>query len=183
MIEQPPSNPEPIDWVTFQARLLSDRQLRASFRRDPGATARSSGLRDTDLAIANEIDADDLEAQAETLITKRMRAVEQLLPFTWDRVGDDAAEHFRDYAQTSWPAGHRHHLLDAAGFCEHLRRHRIPSVCRAEANLARFAGGTARLRLHLVGNLCIDGRRRPGLQVLYRRSGRVRQFVTYLAVH
>ena len=114
-----------IDLVTAIGKLLSDRELRAQFARDPADAAQQFGLSAHDARSLAAVELADLERQAEGLIAKRLHEVRKLLPETMQSLGDEGAELFRYYALTIWPTGHRRHALDADGFLRFLAQNKI----------------------------------------------------------
>jgi hypothetical protein len=163
----------PAELTTVLGRLLSDPALRAEFRRDPEATARTL---DVDLA---GIDPEELEHQARTLVDKRFHEVAALLPRTMEALGPDGARLFREHAEGFWPGGHRRHAEDADAFGRRLEARRLPRS-RWELNRLRFALGGGRWSLGFVSDAWIGGRPRSALQLLFRRRGVVRSVAIYL---
>ena len=104
------------DWVTTQAQLLTDSCLRESFRKDPIAVATQLNIRPSEQLLFVELDADQLEAQAATLVNKRLHEVHGLMPRTFRALGVKAQPYFLSYSTTFWPKGHHRHLVDAVRF-------------------------------------------------------------------
>jgi hypothetical protein len=165
----------PADFTTVLGRLLADPALRAELRRDPGAVARAL---DADAAALHEIEIDDLERQAETLLDKRFHEVAKLLPLTVAGLGAAAPEVFREHALGHWPEGHRRHAADASAFGRFLEGRGLPRSA-SELHRLRFAMGTGRLSLGFVADAWVGGRPRRALQLLYRRRGAVRSLAFY----
>lgn len=173
----------PLDLLTAQGRLLTDSKLRARFGRDPRSAAREIELREADLPSFLALDRGGLEAQARTLIAKRLHEVSQLLPETIQRLEADAQRSFFAYAETYWPRGHKRHLDDALNFARHLLARNPRSCSRAEFNRLRFTAENRRLLIGFVPDFRIHDRRRPALQFLYRRRGfPPRELAVYLAL-
>ena len=108
----------PPDLTRPLAQLLSDSRLRHDFSRDPATVVDRLALPPASIAALQEIDTGLLERQARSLLGKRRFKVTQILPRTWQHLGDDATDLFKEYAlEAPWPTGHRRHLLDAAAFC------------------------------------------------------------------
>ena len=135
-----------VDFATAFARLLSDRRSRLRFREDPAELADQFGLVGSDRAAFLSLDPDDLDVQADGLISKRLREVAKRMPETWSRLGDDSSGRlFRMYASHNWPTGHRRHVDDALRFGRYLLDNGVPDVCRAELNQLQFNNSRQRL--------------------------------------
>lgn len=176
----PASNPPPIDWVTAQARLLSDSALRAEFRNDPGGVANRLGIPIAEQPDFLKLDPAQLEAQANGLITKRMHEVRRLLPITFANLGERGEKLFLDYVESFWPEGHHRHLLDAVKFAAHLRSKKIEGLCGSEINYLKFIQQPKIVRLHLTILRQPGKRSQPGLQILFSRGRCVTQRFFYL---
>ncbi len=176
----PSFNHHPIDWVTAQARLLSDSTLRAEFQNDPGGVANQLGIPIEEQPDFLKLDPAQLEAQANGLITKRMQEVRQLLPLTFENLGNRGEKLFLDYAESYWPEGHHRHLLDAIQFASHLRSKRAKTLCETEVNFLKFIQQPKVMRLHLALHRRNGMRSRPGLQILFTLRKCVIQHFFYL---
>jgi hypothetical protein len=166
--------------VALLSRLLSDSQLRQRFREDAQSVALELADDEADVTFLLAIDHAQLEAQAETLVSKRQHEVAQLLPLTWKQLGQEAAGLFRTYAaESAWPEGHTRHLGDAIEFGLWLSRRSQHEPVGSEWNRIRFAASGRRLAARIVR----DRRVRFGLQILVRqRNGRIRQLVLQLGL-
>lgn len=166
--------------VALLSRLLSDSHLRQQFYEDRERVAVELADDDADATFLLTIDPVQLEAQAETLISKRQHEVAQLLPLTWKQLGHDAADLFRAYAaESAWPEGHTRHLLDAVEFGLWLSRRSQHKPVGLEWNRTRFAASDGDLAAHFVHERPM----RFGLQILFRqRSGQIRQLVLRLSL-
>ncbi len=171
-----------IDATTALAGLLRDPDLRRRFCANRQATLRSMGVREDLHSSFEFLDAQALEQQAKTLVAKRFRAVEQLLPRTMRALGADALPEFERFAREFWPEGHLRHVVDAASFFRHLRGRRATGVYCAEAHLVSFVADGRRVALRWAPRTYVGGRPRNTVQLLYRRSGRVRQVFLYLGL-
>ena len=157
------------DFATAFARLLSDRAMRVRFRDDANELAQQFGLAGTERSTFIALDADDLDTQADGLISKRMREVSRRIPHTWRRLGSgDARRLFRMYAARQWPTGHRRHDADALSFIRYLLDQGVPDVCQAERNQLDFHNTKRRFRVKLVHSAVVAGNSRPAVQILYR---------------
>ena len=156
------------DLTSALAQLLSSRGLREEFRADRRATAHRIGIREDLVTALCAIDADGIDAQAETLTKKRFGEVCRLVPQTIAWGGEDARTLFWDYAETYWPGGHRRHLDDAVAFSHFLLERRADAVCRAELNRVHFALTQRRLAVHWISDFMVGDRQRWAVQLLYR---------------
>ena len=155
------------DLTSALGRLLSDRRVRELHRRDANTAARELDLRASDLAAFAALDPAGLDEQAAALLQKRFYEIAHLLPQTIARLGENAYARFLEYAESTWPEGHRRHWLDALGFGRHLRLARAPELCRAELQRVAFIAEERKLSIALVR----EGHALPALQILYRRKG------------
>lgn len=167
----------PLELAEALGRLLADPALREEFRRDPAGTAARLD------ATLSGIDPAALEKQAESLVAKRLHEVAKLMPRTFERLGPAASGHFRGFAGTRWPRGHRRHLEDAVAFGRFLRERGERGLCRSELNRLCFLHEGARWALRLVPDARAGGRDRAALQVLWRdKRGAVRSAAVWLGL-
>jgi len=172
-----------VDFTTALGRLLRDPKLRAAFRRDPHAAAARLGIRDSDREAVAALDADGVEAQARTLLEKRLHEVATLLPLTFARLGPEGSRRFLEHAQAEWPEGHTRHLEDAASFGGLLEVGGDRRLCRAELNRVRFALGRSRFSVRAVRGVPLGGRFRLAVQVLWQSRTRTpKERFLYLAL-
>lgn len=172
-----------LDFTAALGRLLSDSGLRRKFSADPGDAIRRLGAGPEEASSMLALDPSELEAQARTLLRKRLGEVRRLLPRTFARVGSSAEALFREHAESFWPQGHRRHVEDALRFTRFLAEREVRGLCRAEVNVLRFRLGGGRFSLHPVGDLFVKGRGRRALQILVRKADRsVAQFALYLGL-
>ena len=172
-----------MDLTTALARLLTNRDLRAAYSRDPQSVAKNLGVDETVLRPFLALDPVALESQAELLLNKRFFEIRGLLPETCSQFGEDARKQFREHAERVWPEGHRRHVLDALSFCKYLKDEVNFHANQCEVNRLQFILAKRRLAIHLVRDLVVHGRPRRGIQFLLRdRDGLPHQFAFYLNV-
>ncbi|MFT5095977.1 MAG: hypothetical protein ACKVII_20805 [Planctomycetales bacterium] len=159
--------------VALLAQLLSDRQLRIRFRENVDDMVRELTDDQAGRAFLRSLDHRLLEAQAETLITKRQHEVAQLLPLTWKQLAESAPSLFAAYVDESvWPEGHNRHLHDAECFGRWLAGRADSRLVRAEWSRVRFRISGSRVTIRIVRG----GVLRYEIQILFRRnSGQVRE--------
>ena len=131
------------DSTSLLGRLLTQQQTRLNYQSASGAT----------------YDVQGLERQAQTLLHKRFSEIKKLISVSASRFDAADYRHFLDYAESYWPTGHRHHLLDALGFCEYLGRWESSKIDRREWNYLRFCADRKRFKIHLI---------RDGVQIIYQ---------------
>ncbi len=163
------------DLTTALGRLLADSTLRERLRRDPEGVARALGIGAGDLLA---LDADDLERQAEGLISKRFHEVRKRMPRTLNVLNPGSLELFKQYAQGVWPTGHLRHARDAEGFAVHLKRLGLP-VSPSEWQRVKFQLGSGCAAIHYAPDVVSGGKCRRALQVLFRFRGTVRSCAVY----
>lgn len=164
---------------TALARLLSNRDLRRRFREDPDRTAAEWGIARHDLRALTAIAPDELERQADGLISKRFHEVRGLLPWTCSELGGGARKHFIRFAATRWPTGHKRHVEDAVGFCRYLSGINAGKINRFEWGWLEFVLSDRRFRVRGFTDWIRNGKPRSGIVVMLRKRGRPR----YSLVH
>jgi len=169
----------PIDFVTALAALLSQSELRTRFAQDPALVADELNIADGDRAMFIALQPEHVHAQANLLMTKRMKEVYKHLPQTYLQLGNDATTFFKSYAANNWPQTHRRHQEDAYQFCHYLKAHRLP-VTQSEFNHLAFLRSGRHISLALAKDVLIKGHRFPAIQLFYRRKGITGQWRLYL---
>ena len=161
------------DLTAALADLLSDPALRRAYADDPAAVARQLGVGDADRPAFLVLDRQGLEAQANSLVNKRLHEVTGLLPVTFTRLGAEAGRLFRAYADTQWPEGHTRHVTDAVSFCQYLKIIGLSDkVCGLELQWLTFRLSKRRISITWVNDIPVRDRLRPGLQILVRKPNR-----------
>jgi hypothetical protein len=168
--------------LEIQTLLLTQTALRRVYRDDAYAALRPLGVNEDTMRELPAWDADELDAQARTLLDKRWHEVRQLLFGTLTDGGEQYREVFNDYADGFWPEGHQRHVKDAVSFADHLAKRGERRGRSWRANFLRFRLGTGWFRLHWVNTLPVRSRCGCGFQLLYRRSSGPSQLLLYLAV-
>lgn len=168
------------EFVEMLAKLLSDSVLRLEYTRQPEQVLERNNLRERDKHIFLGISPQQLDAQADILIRKRMRELYAMIPVTMTGHGERAGNLFRAYAECNWPQGHQRHHLDAIRFCEYLK-HAGMDFNRSEYYRVRFAIGRARWQIRFVRDAWIGNCFKCAVQVLCRIGKRTyeRRFYLY----
>lgn len=157
------------DTVRMLALLLHSQSLRDQLRSCPATFIATQGLSEEVAQVIASLDCDQLDRQAEALLSKRQFQVAQLIPQTWHSLGSSASEQFQNYVeQTTWPETHQKHERDAQRFCRYLQQQRIPGYLKSEHNWLNFHLHKRWFRIHWVTDLVIDQQRFCGIQVLGR---------------
>lgn len=163
------------------ARLLSEPTLRAAFRRDAADLADQLGLQGAERDVFLTLDANQLEAQAEALIAKRLHEVEALRPDLFRAQPAERRARFRRYAEGYWPTGHRRHHQDATQFARYLLE--SPADLEpVERHRLQFLSSRRRFALHFVGAARCSVGRRSALHLLLRRGDAWREWLIYLGL-
>lgn len=102
------------------ARLYTDAQLRDGFLENPDPTAAQLGLNKEEAAAIIAILPDEVTFFSRSLVNKRLREVEKLLPLCRKILGEDFARLFEEFAHTHNLKSIRKHLEDAIGFADWL---------------------------------------------------------------
>ena len=170
------------DPTAILARLLTNRSLREAFLEAPQVVASELTDQSDVQAFLLQLAPENLQAQAESLISKRQGEVATLIPATWQFLGATAVQHFADYANRSeWPRGYRRHLLDALAFCNYLQDMKLRGLPSDERRWLGFQVAKGRCRVGFVSGVMIEGRPRRAIQVLVRgRGGKPKRHHLYL---
>ena len=164
-------------------RLLSDADLRDVYRRDGLAAASELSLSSDDLQVFLSLDPNEVDRQAQGLISKRFYEASHLIPQTLHRVGDASRHHFYEYATPFWPTGHQRHLIDAVEYCKYLKENNLGlMVCRSELNWLRFLVARTACAIHFVADLVVHGKRRRAIQLFFRWRGVARGFAWHIGL-
>jgi len=170
---------ERIDLTTAMARLLTDSELRLAFRDDCEQLANELNLCCDDRAAFLGLDVDQLDQQADGLISKRREEVARLIPETWQRLGPSSDPLFRSFAESFWPASHKRHTEDAVAFAKFLQAQSIIVVYQPELNWRQFQLSDRRWRFCWIRDYLVNEEPHRALQLLYRWRGRhYQQFIT-----
>jgi hypothetical protein len=125
------------------------------------------------------LNPDALQAQADTLLNKRLHELNNLLPRTIGMLGPEGRSYILRFASDYWPTGHLRHLEDAWRFCDFLKIKGI-SICQSEYNWVRFIFSRKRASVHWVRDFDVRGKSRFALQFLYwNRNGVPQEFGLY----
>jgi hypothetical protein len=132
---------------------------------------------------------EELDYFSKTLLTKRLREVEKLLPITRTHGGADFEPLFREFAATFSPVTVKKHFEDALAFLGFLEKRQLAAgvreAVRFELAKLAFLGSAKRfafcrigsvIRSDVLGTAADNGIakfRRPRLVVWFRRRGRV----------
>jgi hypothetical protein len=126
------------------ARLYTDPGLLSEFLTGRERFVASYG--GTNACFLAGIDTAALEYFAGSLVQKRRREVEKLLPWTSYALGEKFESEFRRYAAACLPGGIKKHAADAMAFCRFLRKSPI-DVAAKEAAKMEFMALALRFRL------------------------------------
>jgi hypothetical protein len=160
------------DAVEAMGLLLRDRELRQRFAKDRHAVIKELDVASDDHAYLLSLDVEQLEAQADSLIRKRRAEVVRLVPNTWSCLGKSALSSFQEYVDHStWPQGHRRHLLDSLGFCQFLEERKRLGYLKSEHHWIGFLASDRFCSIRVVEDLMIRERAWWGIQFCFRLKG------------
>lgn len=114
-----------LDVQNFTARLYTDANLRREFLSAPEEIGRANNLTEPEIAELAQVLPEELNFFAESLLYKRLREVEKLLPFTKKALADDFEKRFRRFAAEFTPESVKKHLEDAIRFAEFLQSEKV----------------------------------------------------------
>ncbi|MGQ0543218.1 MAG: hypothetical protein ACT4O9_15445 [Blastocatellia bacterium] len=103
------------------ARLYTDSDYRNVFFSQPESFAVDSGLNEAEIAEISTIFPEELRFFSESLIWKRCREAEKMLPLLQRVLGSEFRTVFSDYADTYNPQTIRKHLEDSIEFCNFVQ--------------------------------------------------------------
>lgn len=104
------------------ARLYTDPNFAAQFFAEPSSVIANSGLSREEAREMAASAGDEIKLFADSLISKRLREIEKLLPITTKILGSDFGNLFRDHAATFNPISVKKHLEDALEFGAFVRQ-------------------------------------------------------------
>jgi hypothetical protein len=125
-----------LDVQNFLARIYTDAQLRRRFGDAPKQIGRENNLTETESAELAAVLPFEIDFFADSLLHKRRREVEKLLPFTKRALSEAFEKHFREFSGQFLSASIKKHLDDAIGFAKFLQTKKNVSVCAKD--LAKF---------------------------------------------
>ena len=114
-----------LDAQNFLARIYTDENLRREFLSAPEQTGRENNLSEKEIAELAAVFPAELNFFAESLVHKRLRAVEKLLPLTAKSLRGNFENCFREFANQYTPESIKKHLEDALQFAEFLQSKKI----------------------------------------------------------
>ena len=172
------------------ARLYTDAKFEQDFRADPEKVGDENGLSSNEIADINSIASEELEFFSESLIWKRLREVEKMMPLTRKILGDDFRPAFLEFAPTFNPGGIKKHLEDAVEFCRFLENGDGSELAKDAAifertkltflnsnSIATFCRLKHDLRPKLKQDDPTNSVKRTSFAVWFRLGGRVRHFI------
>ncbi len=172
-----------LDVVNALGQLLHDQQLLKRFIENRESVIEELGIAKDQSAFFLNLKDEQLKTQADSLVHKRRGEVAELIPNTWDRLGNKAISSFNQYAaEAEWPDGHRRHFLDAGQFCEFLRRQVSSGYLKSEHHWIKFLCHPKRISIRFVSDFIVRGKKRFAIQCCYRHRGRPRLKAFYLGV-
>lgn len=140
-----------LDTQNFLARLYTDENLRREFLSAPEKIGQENDLDEREIAELAAVFPDELNAFAESLVWKRLREAEKLLPLTRAKLNRDFERHFRKFARNFNSASIKKHLDDALRFCDYLRADE--TVSGAAKNAAAYE--QAKLEFRALSRRCV----------------------------
>jgi hypothetical protein len=119
------------------ARLLTDPGFRDQFLSEPDLAGRDLGLNESEVKELLEIAGRELGVFAESLVRKRLREVEKLLPITKRLAGDRFRKAFTEYAPTFNSQAIKRHFEDAVKFSTFIEEWDLSEQVRDAARFER----------------------------------------------
>jgi hypothetical protein len=174
---------------TLLARLYTDAELRERFFLEPEKVCTENDLIGVEVEQIAQILPAELNFFAESLLFKRLREVEKLLPRTKEILSEDFEKYFREFSSSFLPTSIKKHLEDAVQFADFLLKQELKSVglkdlIRYEqANLIfngygkKFLFRRFNFNIKEISRKKIDAQRKLSIAVWLRIGGKTRHFV------
>jgi hypothetical protein len=109
-----------LEQQNFLARLYTDEAFRGKFLSKPDSIGQQFHLLPSEINEITEIIPNELSFFSDSLIWKRLREVEKMLPLTAKALGNDLESKFREFSSRFNPLSVKKHVEDALAFCEWL---------------------------------------------------------------
>jgi hypothetical protein len=110
-----------LETQNFLARIYTDENLRREFLSAPEEIGKQNALSKPEIVEILEIFHEEINAFAESLVWKRLREVEKLLPLSREKLNTEFVYYFRRFAPTFNSRSVRKHLDDAVCFAKYLQ--------------------------------------------------------------
>lgn len=117
----------------FLASLYTNPSLRNRFILTPEITGREFGLNDNEINDLVAIAWDEIQFFSESLVWKRLREAEKMLPMTSRALEDGFEKAFFEFAPSYLPKNIKKHYEDAVEFCKFVENARGLSGCARNA--------------------------------------------------
>lgn len=158
------------------AQLLANKAQRQAFLNNRPGYLQRFNLDTEECKTLLQIDHQQLEKQAQGLLSKRWREVADLIPETVNTLGIRAYQHFLPYAESTWPNSTLKHFSDAYLFCEYLKERKLGTVNLSEMNRMYFISRKKRVLIRVAQH-----HGKYALHILIRGKGeRLSEGVLYL---
>lgn len=127
-----------LDVQNFTARLYTDEMLRREFLLAPEKVGKNNNLTEKEIVELAAVFPEELNSFADSLVWKRLREVEKLLPLTRKILEKNFERLFREFARRFTPASIKKHLEDAIAFADFLQTEEVePFWARDAAKFER----------------------------------------------
>lgn len=117
-----------LEQQNFLAKLYTDKNFCDAFSAEPFEIGRKSDLTDSQIKEILEILPDEILGFAESLLNKRLREVERLLPLTKKILVEDFDRNFQEFAHTFTSLNVKKHLEDSIEFARFLQRKSLEPI-------------------------------------------------------
>lgn len=118
-----------LEMQNFLARVFTDAPLRRAFLEQPEKVGFENNLSRAEIEKIKQILPEQINHFSDSLVWKRLREVEKLLPVTSQALGKDFEKHFQDFsARFPPPQSIKKHLDDALAFADFLQTMDIQPV-------------------------------------------------------
>lgn len=155
----------------FLAKLYTDARLRRDFTSEPLKIGGENNLTEIEIQEISEIFHEEINFFAESLLWKRLKEAEKLLPLTRRILNEDFEKSFREFAGNYKPQTIKKHLADSVEFCRFLQAR--DSVSIIGKDVAKFE--EAKLRFFNYGKRFVICRLKFDMEEIFREDDKAQR--------
>jgi hypothetical protein len=153
-----------LEQQNLMARLYLDETLRRAFLSDPSAVAGPFGLSNEEIAEIALVVPEEIDSFADSLLKKRVREVEKMLPLTRSALQESLGPLFIKYVDAAPGSSEMDRREDALEFCRYLEREETGAArdaARFELARIEFYSGKRNFLIRRFDHNIRDGRLTP----------------------
>ena len=153
-----------LEQQNLMARLYLDETLRRAFLSDPPGVAGPFGLSNEEIAEIALVVPGEIGSFADSLLKKRMREVEKMLPLTRSALQENFGPHFIKYVDVTPGSSEMNRKEDVLEFCRYLEREEpgaVRDAARFELAKIEFNSGKRNFLIRRFDHDIRNGRLAP----------------------